>query len=254
MKLFDLTGRTALITGAGRGIGFAIAEALAGAGATVVINGRTRATLEQAADELRAKHKARVETAAFDVTEAAAVNEAVASIEAAIGPIDILVNNAGMQRRAPLEQFSDEDWHELMRTNVDSVYFVSKAVARKMIERRAGKIINIGSVQCELARPSIAPYTASKGGVKMLTKAMAIDLAPHGLNVNGIGPGYFRTELNRALVEDEKFSQWLVGRTPGRRWGELEDLGGAAVFLAGDASRFVNGHILYVDGGITASL
>jgi gluconate 5-dehydrogenase len=165
-----------------------------------------------------------------------------------------LINNAGIQRRAPFADFVEADWHELMRTNLDSVYHVGQAVARKMIPRKRGRIINICSVQSELGRPGIAPYTASKGAVKMLTKGMAIDLGPHGINVNGIGPGYFKTELNAKLVADETFSSWLVNRTPSRRWGDVEDLAGAAVFLASDASKFVNGHILYVDGGVTATL
>jgi gluconate 5-dehydrogenase len=141
-----------------------------------------------------------------------------------------------------------------MRTNLDSVYYVGKTVAQKMIPRGHGKIINICSVQSELGRPGIAPYTASKGAVKMLTKGMAIDWGQFGINVNGLGPGYFKTELNQKLVADAQFSSWLVGRTPSRRWGDVEDLGGAAVFLASDASKFVNGHILYVDGGVTATL
>ena len=159
-----------------------------------------------------------------------------------------------MQRRAPLEDFAAEDWHELMRTNVDSVFLVGQAVARKMIARRRGKMINICSVQSELGRPNIAPYMASKGAVKMLTKGMAIDWGPHGLQVNGLGPGYFKTELTEKLVADDKFSAWLIGRTPSRRWGEVAELAGAAVFLASEASSFVNGHILYVDGGVTATL
>jgi gluconate 5-dehydrogenase len=164
------------------------------------------------------------------------------------------VNNAGMQRRAPLEQFSHGQWEELMKTNVDSVFLVGQAVARHMIERKRGKIINICSVQSELGRPNIAAYTASKGAVKMLTKGMAIDWGQHGIQVNGLGPGYFKTELTEALVKDEAFSNWLIGRTPSRRWGDVEDLVGAAVFLASSASNFVNGHILYVDGGVTATL
>jgi gluconate 5-dehydrogenase len=190
----------------------------------------------------------------FDVTESAQVIKAVDAIEKEVGPIDILINNAGIQRRAPFADFVEADWHELMRTNLDSVYHVGQAVARKMIPRKRGRIINICSVQSELGRPGIAPYTASKGAVKMLTKGMAIDLGPHGINVNGIGPGYFKTELNAKLVADEIFSTWLINRTPSRRWGDVEDLAGAAVFLASDASKFVNGHILYVDGGVTASL
>ena len=159
-----------------------------------------------------------------------------------------------MQRRAPLEQFSEAQWNELMRTNVDSVFLVGQAVARHMIARGRGKIINICSVQSELGRPNIAAYTASKGAVKMLTKGMAIDWGPHGLQVNGLGPGYFKTELTQALVDNPEFSGWLVNRTPSRRWGDVDDLVGAAVFLASDASDFVNGHILYVDGGVTATL
>jgi gluconate 5-dehydrogenase len=182
------------------------------------------------------------------------VNAAVEDIETTVGPIDILVNNAGIQRRAPFHEFVAADWHELMRTNLDSVFTVGQAVAKRMVPRKRGRIINICSVQSELGRPGIAPYTASKGAVKMLTKGMAIDLGPHGINVNGLGPGYFNTELNAKLVADETFSQWLINRTPSRRWGDVEDLAPAAVFLASDASRFVNGHILYVDGGVTATL
>jgi gluconate 5-dehydrogenase len=188
------------------------------------------------------------------VTSADATAEAVSKIEQEVGAIDILVNNAGMQRRAPLDEFAQADWHELMRTNVDSVFIVGQAVARRMIPRRRGKIINICSVQSELGRPNIAPYTASKGAVKMLTKGMAIDWGQHGIQVNGLGPGYFKTELTQALVDNPEFSNWLVNRTPSRRWGDVEDLVGAAVFLASDASAFVNGHILYVDGGVTAAL
>ncbi|HEY9238189.1 MAG TPA: SDR family oxidoreductase, partial [Burkholderiaceae bacterium] len=195
-----------------------------------------------------------VHARAFDVTDRAAVDAAVAAIEAQIGPIEILVNNAGIQRRAPFHEFAPADWAELMRTNLDSVFHVGQAVAKHMVTRQRGRIVNICSVQSELGRPGIAPYTASKGAVKMLTKGMAIDLGPHGINVNGIGPGYFKTELNQKLVDDPAFSSWLINRTPSRRWGDVEDLAGAAVFLASDASRFVNGHILYVDGGVTATL
>ena len=250
---FNLAGRTALVTGSSTGIGFALARGLAGAGARVVLNARSADKLEAAAATLRAEG-ATVHTAAFDVTKAADVQAAVARIEAEFGAIDILVNNAGMQLRAPLEDFDEANWHTLMRTNVDSVFLVGQAVARHMIPRRRGKIVNICSVQSELGRPNIAPYTASKGAVKMLTKGMAIDWGQHGIQVNGLGPGYFKTELTQALVDNEPFSNWLIGRTPSRRWGDVEDLVGAAVFLASDASRFVNGHILYVDGGVTATL
>ncbi len=250
---FRLDGRVALITGSSAGIGLALARGLGQVGATVVLNGRNNDKLAATADALRAEGLS-VQSRAFDVVDAMAVNAAVNDIEATIGPIDILINNAGIQRRAPLQDFPLEDWHELMRTNLDSVFLMGQAVARKMIPRKKGKIINICSVQSELGRPNIAPYTASKGAVKMLTKGMAIDWGPHGINVNGLGPGYFKTELNEKLVADETFSVWLIGRTPSRRWGNVEDLAGAAVFLASDASAFVNGHILYVDGGVTATL
>lgn len=253
LKQFDLSGRLALITGSSAGIGLALAQGLAGAGAAVVLNARRADKLQAAADALRAQG-ATVHALDFDVTDATAVAAAVARIEAEIGAIDILVNNAGMQKRAPLQDFEQADWQQLMRTNLDSVFIVGQAVARHMIPRSRGKIINICSVQSELGRPNIAPYTATKGAVKMLTKGMAIDWGPHGLQVNGLGPGYFKTELNQALVDNPEFSAWLVGRTPSRRWGDVEDLVGAAVFLASDASRFVNGHILYVDGGVTATL
>jgi len=249
MTLFDLSGRTALVTGAARGIGFAIAGALATAGARVVLNGRSPEPLDAAAALLRAQG-AQVEVSVFDVTDPLAVVAGVDAIERDIGPLDILVNNAGIQRRAPLDRFDDRDFRELMATNVDSVFYVGKAVARHMIPRGRGKIINIGSVQCELARPGIAPYTASKGAVKNLTKGMCADWARHGLQVNAIGPGYFATPLNQALVDDPVFDEWLRKRTPAGRWGRLEDLHGAAVFLASSASDFVNGQTLYVDGGI----
>jgi gluconate 5-dehydrogenase len=249
VKLFDLTGRTILITGAARGIGFAIAEAVAAAGARVILNGRSAASLDEAAARLRASG-ARVDTSVFDVTDAAAARAAIDGLETSIGPLDVLFNNAGIQRRAPLEQFSDDAWRELMATNLDSVYYVSKAVAPHMIARGRGKIINIGSVQCELARPGIAPYTASKGAVKNLTKGMCADWARHGLQINAIGPGYFATPLNKALVEDPVFDEWLRKRTPAGRWGKLQDLHGVAVFLASGAADFVNGQTIYVDGGI----
>jgi len=251
MSNFSLDGKTALITGSSRGIGFALATALGNAGARVILNGRNEAELQQAAESL-ATEGIQVATAAFDVTAAEAVHTAIDAIENEISQIDILVNNAGIQRRAPLEEFDDMDWRELMATNLDGLYYVSKAVARHMIVRGAGKIINIGSVQCELARPTIAPYTASKGAVKNLTRGMCADWARHGLQINAIGPGYFDTPLNKALVEDLEFDAWLKGRTPAGRWGKLEDLHGVAVFLASDASAFVNGQTLYVDGGITS--
>ena len=253
LQQFDLSGRLALVTGSSAGIGLGIARALGQAGAALVLNGRNAAPLRAAAQQLRGEGLA-VHEYGFDVTDREAVIASVDAIEKDVGPIEILVNNAGIQRRGPLEDYEAATWHELIRANLDSVFFVGQAVARKMIPRRRGRIINICSVQSELGRPGIAPYTASKGAVKMLTKGMAIDWGRHGLNVNGLGPGYFATELNEALVKDEKFSGWLVDRTPSGRWGRIEELGGAAVFLASDASSFVNGHVLYVDGGVTARL
>jgi gluconate 5-dehydrogenase len=253
LDLFRLDGRRALITGSSSGIGFALARALGQAGASLVLNGRNAAKLQEAVKQLQSEGL-KAEASLFDVTDSHSVAHAVDALEASGQSIDILVNNAGMQIRNPLHEFEEADWHTLMKTNLDSVFFVGKAVAKKMIVRRKGKIINICSVQSELGRPGIAPYTASKGAIKMLTKGMAIDWGPHGINVNGLGPGYFKTELTEKLVADPKFTEWLTGRTPSRRWGDVQELGGAVVYLASEASRFVNGHILYVDGGVTATL
>ncbi|MCL4171270.1 UNVERIFIED_CONTAM: hypothetical protein GTU68_007631 [Idotea baltica] len=220
------------------------------AGANVVLNGRDTEKLAAAAQQLGEG----VETLAFDVTDHMAVREAVDGFEASVGPIDILVNNAGMQHRTELENFPADAFEKLLQTNVASVFHVGQAVARHMIGRGAGKVINIASVQTALARPGIAPYTATKGAVGNLTKGMATDWAKHGLQCNAIAPGYFDTPLNAALVADEDFSAWLEKRTPAGRWGNVEELVGACVFLASSASSFVNGHTLYVDGGITASL
>ena len=252
-RLFGLSGSVALVTGSSGGIGLALAKGLAGAGARVVVNGRTPETVAKAAAELRAEG-AEVFEAVFDVTDGDAAAKAVAGIEQDFGPIQVLINNAGIQRRGALEDYPHDTWRELMRANLDSVFYVAQPVAKRMIARKRGSIVNVASVQSELARLNIAPYTASKGGVKMLTKGMATDWGRHGLRVNALAPGYFRTELNKALVEDEKFSAWLAQRTPMGRWGDVEELVGAAIFLASDASSFVNGHILYVDGGITACL
>ena len=251
--LFDLTGKRALVTGSSQGIGYALAAGLAGAGAAVLLNGRDAAKLSDAARTLR-ETGAEVRELPFDATEHAAVRAAVDGFEAEAGAIDILVNNAGMQHRGPLEDFPQDAFERLMRNNVSSVFNVGQAVARHMIARGAGKIINIASVQTALARPGIAPYTASKGAVGALTRGMATDWARHGLQVNAIAPGYFDTPLNAALVADPDFTAWLEKRTPAGRWGQLPELVGACVFLASAASSFVNGHVLYVDGGVTASL
>ncbi|MDF1727512.1 MAG: SDR family oxidoreductase [Sulfitobacter sp.] len=253
MGLFDLTGRTALVTGSSMGIGRALARGLAQAGARLVLNARNADRLEETADELRGEG-AEVICLPFDVTDAQAVRAAIDGHESDAGAIDILVNNAGMQHRAPLEDFPVDAFETLMRTNVSSVFYVGQSVARHMIARGKGKIVNIASVQTALARPGIAPYTATKGAVANLTKGMATDWAKHGLNCNAIAPGYFDTPLNAALVADPDFSAWLEKRTPAGRWGKVEELVGACVFLSSDASGFVNGQTLFVDGGITASL
>ena len=252
-SLFSLDGKLALVTGSGQGIGFALARGLGAHGATVVLNGRNQDKVDRCSVALRDEGLA-VRCSVFDVTDFHAVNEAVSRIESEIGAIDILINNAGVQFRAPLEEFPEDQWQRLLDTNVSGAFYVGKAVARAMIPRRRGKIINIASVQSELARPQIAPYGATKGAIRNLTKGMCTDWARYGLQVNAIAPGYFRTELNKALADDPEFSKWLEQRTPARRWGNVEELIGAAVFLASDASSFVNGHTLYVDGGICASV
>ncbi|MBO0906432.1 SDR family oxidoreductase [Jiella sonneratiae] len=253
LSLFDLRGRRALITGSSQGIGLALAQGLAAAGAEIVVNGRDGEKLAAAAGGLRDAGVTARELA-FDVTDHAAVRAAVDGFEADVGPIDILINNAGMQQRGPLEEFPAEGFERLLQTNVASVFHVGQAVARHMIGRGRGKIVNVCSVQTALARPGIAPYTATKGAVANLTKGMATDWARHGLQCNGLAPGYFETPLNKALVEDPAFTDWLSRRAPAGRWGRVEELVGAAIFLSSDASSFVNGTVLYVDGGITASL
>jgi gluconate 5-dehydrogenase len=252
-ELFSLKGKQALVTGSSQGIGLAIAEGLAQAGAKVVLNGRDLKKLTLAKAALERKGVV-VAAATFDVTDEEEVETAVGYIERERGPIDILFNNAGMQFRTALEDYPLEKWRELMRVNVESAFIVGKSVAKHMIARKQGKIINISSVQSELGRPTIAPYTATKGAIKMLTKGMCADWAKHNIQVNAIGPGYFKTPLNQALVDNPEFSSWLEKRTPAGRWGNVEELVGAAVFLASGASSFINGHILYVDGGITSVL
>ncbi|MGP5412859.1 SDR family oxidoreductase [Brachybacterium paraconglomeratum] len=279
--LFDLTGRTALVTGSTRGIGRALATGLVRAGARVIVHGRDAERAAAAAEEIAAAVAAEragaadgttaadgtgvgaeatggagevpeVLSAGFDVTDPAAVDAALTAIEAAHGTPDVLVNNAGIQRRAPIAEFADEDWDALLATNLSAAFYCARRVARGMIARGSGKIVQIGSVQSQLARPSIAAYSATKGGIAMFTKGLAADLAPHGIQVNTLAPGYFATELTKALVEDEEFSAWVARRTPDGHWGDVEDLVGPLVFLASDASRFVNGQTLHVDGGMTA--
>lgn len=251
--LFSLEGKTALVTGSSQGIGFALAKGLAAHDAAVVINGRDLAKVDAAVAELKAAGY-QAHASHFDVTNLAAVRYGIERIESEIGALDILINNAGMQFRAPLEDFPEDKWLQLLQTNISSVFYVGQSVARHMIKRGRGKIINIASVQSELARPSIAPYTATKGAVRNLTRGMCTDWAKYGLQVNAIAPGYFKTPLNQALIDDPDFSSWLEKRTPAGRWGNVDELVGAAVFLASDASSFVNGQVIHIDGGITASV
>jgi gluconate 5-dehydrogenase len=242
---FDLSGRTALVTGSTRGLGLAMAQALAGAGARVGINGHSRDACEAVAVGIDGAF-----AAPFDVTDETAVADGVA----AAGEIDILVNNAGIQLRRPLEQFSLDEWRRVLDANVTSAFLVARAVAPGMIERGHGKIVNTCSATSEVGRETIGPYTTSKGALKLLTRAMCADWARYGIQANGIGPGYFRTEINTVLQEDPAFNEWLLHRVPAGRWGEPPEVGGAVVFLASSASDFVNGQILYVDGGLLAVL
>ncbi|HTP46070.1 MAG TPA: glucose 1-dehydrogenase [Casimicrobiaceae bacterium] len=248
---FDLTGRRALVTGGGSGLGFAIARGLLRSGAAVTINGRNRTKLDAAAARLAADGAA-ASVAVFDVTDAAAVARGITALERD-GPIDILVNNAAVNQRGPLDQFTDEQWKALMAANLDGPFFVARAAVPAMKARRRGKIINICSIASDLGRPNIVPYAASKGGVRMLTRALAVELAPFNIQVNGITPGFFRTEMNAALVADREFSAWVERRTPAGRWGEPPEVAGAAVFLASAAADYVTGHLLAVDGGFSAA-
>ena len=250
---FDLSGKTALITGSGSGLGFAMARGLAEAGARIVLNGRDLAKLEASAATLRASGL-KIETASFDVADSASVDAGVRELVARVDAIDILVNNAGVQHRGPIEEFSDADWRRLMATNLDAPFFLARAVIPAMKARRAGKIINIGSLMSSLARPTTVPYQTSKGGIAMLTRGLAVELAPFNIQVNAIAPGFFRTEMNAALTGNPEFSAWVEKRTPAGRWAAPQELAGAAVFLASSASAFVTGQILYVDGGFTAGM
>ncbi|MGC7100945.1 SDR family NAD(P)-dependent oxidoreductase [Amycolatopsis lurida] len=252
--VFDISGRVALVTGSSRGIGFALAKGLLEAGCVVVLNGRNTEALERARGELTELTGGTVVAEAFDVTDSAAVAEGVARAEVRAGPIDILVNNTGAQHRQTFTEFSDEDWYRLLDTNLSSAFLVGREVARRMVPRGRGKIINICSVQSQTVRPGIAPYSATKGGLSLLTKGMCADLGPSGIQVNGLAPGYFETELTSALVADEEFSAWVRGRTPAGRWGKVEDLVGALVFLSSPASDFVSGQLLFVDGGMLSVL
>ena len=247
--LFDLTGKTALVTGSSQGLGRAIAEGLGDAGARLIVNGRDAEKLKPVAAEMR-KHGYDVIEAPFDVSNEAAVEAAFEAFDADGIAVDILVNNAGIQHRQPLVELKLADWQRVIDTNLTAAFLVGREAGRRMIPRGSGKIINIGSLLSEVARATIAPYTAAKGGVKLLTKNMAAEWAQHGIQANGIGPGYMLTEMNEALVNDPKFDAWVKGRAPAGRWGDPKELAGAAVFLASPASNYVNGQMLYVDGGV----
>ena len=249
--LFDLSGKTALITGSSRGIGLELARGLGMAGAKLILNGTNKGNLQRAVSELK-NEGFEVYGALFDVTDKQQIEEQLISAEKQAGPIDILINNAGIQIRAPLETFNLSEWKKIIDINLTGMFLVSQYISKGMIARRSGKIINICSLQSELGRPTIAPYAASKGGVKMLTKAMAAEWAKYNIQVNGIGPGYFITDMTRTLAEDEKFDSWIKNRTPAGRWGDVKELIGAAIFFASDASSFINGQILYIDGGLSS--
>ncbi|WP_227468155.1 glucose 1-dehydrogenase [Microbacterium sp. YJN-G] len=252
-KMFDLTDRRVLITGSTRGIGRVLLGAFADAGALPIVHGRDAERLECELESLREQYGAqRVAGIAFDLADEQAIDDGIARIDREFGSIDILVNNAGIQHREPLLEVSSDDWDRVLRTNLTSAFLVGRAVARGMVERGRGKIVNILSIQSELARVTIGPYTASKGGLRNLTKAMAAEWAGRGLQVNGVAPGYIRTELTQALIDDERFNTWVLERTPAGRWGEPADIAGAVCWLASDAAAFVNGQTIFVDGGMTA--
>ncbi len=253
MGLFDLSGRTALVTGSSRGLGRAMAEGLAQAGAAIVLNGSDGGRLTKAADEMRAAGFT-VHEACFDVTDEAAIKAAFATLDEAGIAVDILVNNAGIQFRKPMIELDTADWRRVIETNLTSAFVIGREAARRMIPRGRGKIVNIGSLTSALARATVAPYTVAKGGIKMLTQAMAAEWAGNGLQANAIGPGYMLTDMNEALVNNPEFDAWVKGRTPAKRWGRPDELIGTAVYLASDASNYVNGQIIYVDGGMLAVL
>ncbi|HVE49874.1 MAG TPA: glucose 1-dehydrogenase [Casimicrobiaceae bacterium] len=252
VKPFDLSGRVALVTGGGSGLGLAIARGLAQAGASVTLNGRNRDKLDTAAKAL-ASEGIDAAIAPFDVTDQRAVDAAIDAIVHCAGCIDILVNNAGVNKRGPLDGFEASDWHQLMAANLHGPFYVTKAVVPTMKAQRRGKIVNICSLASDLGRPNIVPYAVSKGGLKQLTRALAVELAPHNVQVNGIAPGFFRTEMNAALIADQEFSAWVERRTPAGRWGDPQEIAGAAVFLSSPAADYVTGAILHVDGGFAAS-
>jgi gluconate 5-dehydrogenase len=251
--LFSLAGRTALVTGSSRGLGRAMAEGLGRAGAEVFINGTNAARVDEAVAAMRGQGLA-AEGAVFDITDEAAITSAFAKFDAAGVAIDILINNAGIQLRKPMVELTTAEWHKVIDTNLTSAFVVGREAARRMIPRGHGKVINIGSLTSALARATVAPYTVAKGGIKMLTQAMAAEWAASGIQANAIGPGYMITDMNQALIDNPAFDAWVKARAPAKRWGRPDELVGTAVYLASSASDYVNGQIIYVDGGIMAVL
>jgi gluconate 5-dehydrogenase len=255
LENFSLKGRRAVVTGGSRGIGLGIARGMARVGADVVLAARTREHLDRAADDLRAETGVRVDVYAVDLTQPASVEKACRELFSGENAPDILVNNAGVNRRGPAEEISVEDWDAVLDLNLKAMFLLSQAFARAlMATERPGAIINIASLLSEGARPTTAPYAASKGGVKLLTKSLALEWAPRGIRVNAIGPGYITTPMTDSLQDDPQFNSWVLDKTPMGRWGTPDDLAGAAVFLASDAAAFVTGQTLHVDGGWLACI
>ncbi|MEJ8856228.1 SDR family oxidoreductase [Variovorax robiniae] len=252
-SLFSLAGKTALITGSSRGLGYSIAEGMAAAGARLLLNGVDEARLQASAAMLRERGY-QVDAFAFDVCDEAAVVKAFESFDAQGIEVDILVNNAGVQYRKPMVELATEDWRRVIETNLTSAFVVGREAAKRMIPRQRGKVINIGSLTSELARATVAPYTVAKGGIRMLTRAMTAEWAAHNIQANAIGPGYMLTDMNQALIDNPSFDAWVKGRTPAGRWGKPEELVGTAIFLASEASNYVSGQIIYVDGGMVSVL
>ncbi|KEO52077.1 MULTISPECIES: SDR family oxidoreductase [Thalassospira] len=253
LELFSLAGKTALITGSSRGLGRAFAEGLAAAGATVILNGTNSERLSQACKEM-SDAGMKVDMSLFDVTDEAAIKAAFDRFDAAGMQIDILINNAGIQFRKPMLELDTADWQRVIDTNLTSAFMIGREAAKRMVKRGHGKIVNIGSLTSELARATVAPYTVAKGGIKMLTKAMAAEWGEHGLQANAIGPGYMLTDMNAALTSNPEFDAWVKARTPARRWGRPDELIGTAIYLCSDASNYVNGQIIYADGGMISVL
>ncbi len=251
--LFSVKNKTILITGSSGGLGFTFANGLAARGAKIALNGTNKEKLFEARRRMEEKG---FETYAFpfDVTSSKAVNAEIERISSEVGPIDVLINNAGVNLRAPAEEMDEETWDKVININLKGAFLVSKAVGSQMIKQKSGKIINICSMQSEIGRATISPYAASKGGLKMLTKNLAVEWAKHNIQVNGVGPGYFKTEMTKPLYENKEFDQWLCARTPANRWGNTEELLGAVIYLSAAASNYMNGQILYVDGGLLSAV